>query len=61
MPKKLTDKDRILAFAFKADAAELSDAIGVLKAALAAKTSKPRAPRTASKPKPVATKAEASE
>jgi citrate lyase beta subunit len=48
MPKKLTDKDRILAFAFRATTEDLVDAIAVLKAAHAAKVS------GAGLPKPVA-------
>lgn len=40
MPKKLSDQDRILNFAFSADVPALQSAIAVLRAALAAKTSK---------------------
>lgn len=39
MPKKMSDRDRLLAFAFRATAEELEDAIGVFKAALRAKPS----------------------
>lgn len=45
MPKALSDKDRILAFAFRATTEELSDAIAVLKAAHAAKVGGKGAPR----------------
>lgn len=45
MPKKLTDKDRLLAFAFRASTEELYDAISLLKAAHAAKVDGRGTPR----------------
>lgn len=45
MPKKLSDKDRILAFAFRATSEDLVDAIAVLKAAHAAKAGGKGMPR----------------
>lgn len=53
MPKKLTDKERILNFAFTATTEELYDAICVLKAAHAAKAGGKGAPRPV---KPAATR-----
>jgi citrate lyase beta subunit len=49
MPKTLTDKDRLLNFAFRATTEELVDAISVLKAAHAAKVGGAAPRRTASK------------
>lgn len=55
MPKQLTDKDRILAFAFRAGVPELEEAAAVINAALRAKkgggSRSPAKPRTPSKAK----------
>lgn len=45
MPKKLSDKDRLLAFAFRASTEELVDAIALLKAAHSAKAGGKGTPR----------------
>lgn len=46
MSKKMSDKDRLLAFAFRATADELEDAIGVFRAALSAKRGGAKKPTT---------------
>lgn len=61
MPKALTDKDRILAFAFRAEVKDLEDAKKVIDAAIRAKkggsTPRKRAvSRTAGLPKPTGDK-----
>lgn len=53
MPKSISLKDRILAFAFTADVPALEDAIAVLSAALKAKKGG-GAPRTRKPAKPAA-------
>lgn len=52
MPKQLSDKDRILAFAFRAGVPELEEAAAVINAALRAKKGAGRADKPARTSKP---------